>query len=292
MWFLLALAGALLWTAVNLYDKVAVRTIFTRASQGLFVSGLFSGLGLILALAVGWQIPNSSVFWWATAGAILLQVSQFFYFRAMESEEVGDLVAYGSTYPLVVAIAAIPLGKILDPVHWVGIVVVVIGVASIEWKRTSHSLKAKLDIVGYVLGLAASSLIMDEVLQSVRFQEVLIPYTFGLFLGGMAPMLLGRERQELSKVWPKLKDNMLAFGTIEAINIVALLCEVAAIGLGHPALVNTVASAEPAFVLVFAQLLGNVHALREYFPKTQALHQKMLIVLTIVVGLVLVAWPR
>ncbi len=292
MWFILALAGALLWTGVNLYDKVAVRTIFTRASQGLFISGLFSSCGLIFAIFTGWQMPSIEIFIWSFIGALLLQLSQFFYFQALEREEIDDLVAYGSTYPLVVAFFAIPLGKILLPIHWLGIILVFIGVALIEWKKTSHSLNAKLDIVIYVLGLAASSLVMDEVLDNVQIFEVLIPYSIGLTVGGLLPMIFRSERKELKKVWPKIKKYLPSFGAVEIINVIALLCEVWAIGLGHPALVNTVASAEPVFVVMFTQILSGIPVLNSHFPRAEKIHHKLVIVGIIIIGLVLVTIPH
>lgn len=241
---------------------------------------------------MGLGIPPAPLFIWGLIGALLLQISQYFYFNALENEELGDLVVYGSTYPLLVAFMAVPLGKALLPIHWFGIFIVFTGVALIEGGKVSHTVRGKIDILGYVAGLAISSLMLDEVLEHVSFDYVVIPYCLGLVLGGFFPLVISSERDEILRIWPSIKKNFLAFGIVELVNVIALLCEVFAIGLGHPALVNTVASAEPAFVIISSQLLRNTPFFRVFFPKSERVHHKLLIIVIVGIGLGLIAMPN
>jgi len=82
MWFFFALLGALLWTIVTLFDKFSVHSLFTRASQGLIISGIFSGFGFFFA---DWNQVDANLFFASVAAGLLIQFTQFFYFSALEN---------------------------------------------------------------------------------------------------------------------------------------------------------------------------------------------------------------
>lgn len=288
-WLIPALLSALLWTIVSIFDKFSVHSIFTRASQGLIVSGIFSGFAL---LAVSYEIPDIKVFLLMFFAGILLQLSQFFYFMSMQDEEVGDLTAYGSAYPFLVALFTIPLGKIIRPIHWIGIVTIMTGVISLRWKKSrSNLIRTSRDIFGYVFFLALSSVVVDEALELAPFRQAILPYCLGLLVAGFSPLFIKKERDEFIKVFHLINKKIWLFGFIEIINVVALLLEIYAIKIGHPALVNAVASTEPVFVLIFSQVLAGVGALKIYFQKTSKLHHKIVIFILIAIGLGLISIP-
>lgn len=210
----------------------------------------------------------------------------------MDSEEVGDLVVYGSTHPLLVALIVIPLGKTLTLLEWIGIGLILCGVAALEWRRAKRSLRSKLDVAGYVVCLASSSVVLNNALDHAPFAQVLVPYCSGLVIGGLFPMMIANERKELAKVWGNLCSRIWLLGAVEVINVVSLMCELYALSMGHPALVNAVASAEPAFVLMFAHLLGTIPGLRPYFAQAEKLRYKLMIAIVIAAGLALLAIPK
>jgi len=288
MWFLFAFIAAVLWSVVSTFDKFSIHSLLTRASQGLIISGMFSGIGLCFA---DWGNVDSNLVLWSIVAGLLLQFSQFCYFKALKDEEVGDLTAFGSAYPLLVALLTIPLGKYLTLYQWLGILLVAIGVIVLRWKRAqSNSNNTFFHILGYVVGLALSSLVVSEVLDAYDFFSALGPYCLGLIVGGLLPLMFTSERREFFRVFNTIKPKLWLFGWIELLNVLAVACEVYAIGIGHPALVNTVASTEPAIVFVMAYFFGNIKGLEHMFPKVSQIHHKLLITTVIIIGLGLITW--
>jgi len=201
------------------------------------------------------------------------------------------VTVFGSTYPLIVAFLTIHFGKFLNYIQWIGIVCIVFGVVFLRWNRSQHASSRSIKhVIGYVFGLALSSLVVSEVMDSYSFFNTLGPYCIGLVVGGFAPLLSSTERREFKKIFKTLLPKLWLFGIIEILNVLALASEVYAISIGHPALVNAVASTEPALVFIFAHFLGNISGLSNVFPKTSQIHHKLIITFLIVLGLGLIAW--
>jgi len=76
----------------------------------------------------------------ALASAILRVASVTILFYTLKREEVSRAVPVVSTYPIFVAIMAIPLlGETLDYLHWIAIIVVVAGAVMVSVKRSPGS---------------------------------------------------------------------------------------------------------------------------------------------------------
>lgn len=289
IWILPALLGAILWTIVNIFDNFSFKAILKRPSQGLIVSGIFSGFGLLLVPS-WWHLLPPDLFFWAFFGGVLLQVSQFFYFSCLDNEELSDIVTYGSTYPIFVAIIATGLGKSLSILQWLGMCFVISGVLAIEWKRKMLEKGFNKNIVGYIVFLSASSIIVDQNLDFLSFEEIIFPYCLGLIFGGFLPLISKFEREKFLIIWPSINKNLWAFGLIEFINVVALLLEVLAMSIGHPALVNTVASSEPIFVVILASMVGRISFLKDFFPKQENRMLKFGAATLVILGLFMVTF--
>lgn len=289
IWIIPALAGTLLWTVVNIFDNFSFSKILNRPSQGLVISSLFSIFG-ILMVPTWWNIARFDFFLLAILGGILLQASQFFYFACLEEEDISDIVTYGSTYPIIVALFSTLLGDFLSLIQWLGVVIVVMGIIVVEWKRSKNKKKFNKNILGYVLCLSLSSILVDKIFNFIPFTNVVLPYCLGLILGGASPLILKSERLALIKIWPKIQKNILMFGFVELINVLALLCEVLALSLGHPALVNTAASSEPIFILLFAVLFYNNKFLKDFLPDSKHFGLKFLAAFGVIVGLFIISY--
>jgi len=144
--------------------------------------------------------------------------------------------------------------------------------------------------LGYVFGFVLCSLVVSEVLDAYDFFSALGPDCLGLIVGGLLPLMFTSERREFFRVFNTIKPKLWLFGWIELLNVLAVACEVYAIGIGHPALVNTVASTEPAIVFVMAYFFGNIKGLEHMFPKVSQIHHKLLITTVIIIGLGLITW--
>lgn len=284
MWFILALLSAILWSGVSMFDKYSVHCIFTRPSQGLFVSGVCSSVGLAF---FAWSVPDEL---WITLllifAGILMQFSQYFYFHAMEGEEVGDLTAFGGAYPLLVALLAALMGNPVNQLQSFGMLIVVLSVIGLRFvAQTKHTYRGFCNLFTYVTGLAASCLIVDYATDRMSFLTSLGPYSAGLVIGGLMPILIKKEREELRKIRAVLCRKFWCFGFIEMINVIAIFCEMGALSLGHPALVTTVASTEPALVFLCVHCLALKSPENTYLKEVKRLKIKLGFVLFMSIGL-------
>jgi drug/metabolite transporter (DMT)-like permease len=292
IWPVFALLSAILWTIVSLFDRYSVRAIFTSPSQGMLVSSLFSLAGLALFPFVDWGAISQMAIVVPFIAGIFVQFSQLAYFYAINREQVGDVTALGASYPLIVALLALFFGKYLSIVQWSGIFVVVFSLVVIKWKGliTKKSLGTLPLIFLYVLFLAVSSMLMNLSLDDFSFFSTFPFYCLGLVVGGLVPLLSPKQRQAAIRALPIIIRSIRSFGLIEVINVVALACEVFALGKAHPALVTAISSTEPAFAFLFANFLSS----KKFFPegcyeKVDGLWLKIFSVIMLSIGLTLLA---
>lgn len=306
MWFVFALLSSLLWTGISLYDRFTVKAVFSKPTQGLFVAAIFSSVGLVALLFVEWSMPPPEVALMALAAGLFLQVSQYFYFYALDADDVGDVTALGGAYPIFVALATIPLGKFLDVVQWIGVLLVVFSAIALKGVNLKKvSLRGLYYVLGYVVGLTLSNILMSNGMDLIeagtstnphgidhRFWTAFGPYCIGLVIGGLLPFLLWKkEREALLVAWPAIRPRLIQLGLVEVANVAALGCEVFALSVGHPALVTAAASTEPLFVFLFAHLLSTFPSLPEgCFEPVERIRIKVLLVAMIAIGLGLLAW--
>lgn len=285
-----AVLSSLLWAIVNLYDKFSVRQIFTSPTQGLAIASIFSFFGVFLIPFVGWNLKNEIAFYAIIAG-LLMQCSQYFYFSALEEEEVGDLVMIGSSNPVIVAIIAIPLlQKYLMLKQWIGIVLVLFAIAALKFD--SHNplkffrRKTWYHTLCYVLCLSFHGIVVSHVLDSYTFVEIWGPYSIGMTVGGLIPFLSKKERNALVEAWPKVKIFLVPFALVEFINITANALHVYSLGEIHPALANTLANLEPGFCFLLSHFLSRMQWVPVgCFPPVTHLKKKLALVALMAIGI-------
>ena len=112
-WLTYALLTIVLWGAVPLIDKVALRSF--AADTGLCVRAFTAG-GMLLIYAV-WkgkfaeiaQGDAKAVVYFMLSAILASVVAQYTYFAALQRAEASRLVPFTATYPLVAAILAVLL---------------------------------------------------------------------------------------------------------------------------------------------------------------------------------------
>ena len=112
-WYVYAVLTIVLWGAVPLIDKVALRSF--AADTGLCVRAFTAGV-MLLVYAV-WkgkfaEIAHGdakAVGYFMLSAVLASVVAQYTYFAALQRAEASRLVPFTATYPLVAAVLAILL---------------------------------------------------------------------------------------------------------------------------------------------------------------------------------------
>jgi transporter family protein len=110
-WDVYAVLTIVLWGAVPLIDKVALRTV--AADTGLCLRAFTAGI-MLLIYAV-WkgkfaeiaQADTRAILCFVVSAVLASVVAQYTYFAALQRAEASRLVPFTASYPLVAAILAV-----------------------------------------------------------------------------------------------------------------------------------------------------------------------------------------
>ena len=220
-------------------------------------------IGALILLATPWQPGTSSIaVAWAIVSGLCQGVSFFLALTALRRLEVSRVVAGYHTYPVFVAIMAILfLGERLSVLHWIAIVLVTAGggLVMVRQKRMTVGSGGRVAIAFVFLASAAIALGLftsKMALNGMDFWNVL--GLRAVFLGGVV-LLPGLTPQGLRQVKVILghRTAVLLILLAEAIIApVAVTCMLLALSLGSVALVTTLLSTQPVFVLLISALLS------------------------------------
>jgi transporter family protein len=263
-WVLASFAGSFL---------IAVNTVFAKRILMVHVPGVSGYLGLVgviwvtigalILLAMPWQAGTSGIaVAWAVVSGLCQGVGLFLMVTALSRLEVSRVVAAYHTYPVFVAIMAILfLGERLSVLHWIAIMLVVVGggLVMVGQKRGTAGSGNRMAIV--FVFLASAGIALGMLTSKVALNEGDFWNVFGLrsvFIGAVF-LLPGLTPQGLRQVKVILGNRtaILLILLAEAmIAPVAIYFMVLALSLGSAALVTTLLSTQPVFVLLISALLS------------------------------------
>lgn len=192
----------------------------------------------------------------AVLGSVILRVLAItISLQTMRTEEVSRIIPVVHTYPIFVALAAVPLlGESLLWLDWVAIVTVVSGAVLISLRggigrpRLGPSF---YKLMGASLMMAGADVTAKYALDYVNYWQL-----YWLAAVAMAVIFLGIGLRR--QAWRQLRDmaqrnrTMLLIGANESIGLLGGLLLFFAISSGPVSLVSTINSSRPFFVLVFA----------------------------------------
>lgn len=244
MWLYYALLGPPFWALVNILDSHCVGNVFDRPWVGVITGSLATAL-LFLACPVvlsytDWRLPEWHIIALACFAGGLIQLSQAFYFQALEKTEAGIVAAYENFTPTLLPLASyFLLGEVLEVWHYIVIGVLVI--ASLCFSLIDISRNGKWDSL--FLMLVTSALQVSAILiEKYVFEHgaFVICFTFillGVVFSGVLPLLFlpGARKIFINNI-PKLKPLIGLFVGLELANVIALYLSQKAVELGSPAL--------------------------------------------------------
>ena len=263
-WVLASFAGSFLIAVVSIFDKRILMAHVPGVPGFLVLIGvIWVTIGALILLAMPWQAGTSGIaVAWAVVSGLCQGVGLLLMLTALRRLEVSRVVAAYHTYPVFVAIMAIIfLGERLSVLHWIAIVLVVAGggLVMVGQKRGTAGSGNRMAITFVFLASAATALGM--LTSKVALNEMDFCNVLGLrsvFLGAVF-LLPGLTPQGLRQVKVILGNRtaVLLILLAEAmIAPVAMYSMLLALSLGSAALVTTLLSTQPVFVLLISALLS------------------------------------
>jgi len=264
-WINLALLSATILGVVNIIDSHLLSKRMPSLRAFLLPVGIII---LIFGLVVFYISPlpegtSLLTLLVAIASGICRAAGVTIMFYTLKREEVSRVIPVVYTYPIFVAIMAVPLlGESLHYLEWLAIVMIVAGAVMVSVRQSpSGSItwldKSFLFLFGSSLLLALADIASKYVLAYISVWNLFWLNTFCLSGG----FLLISARTSTFKRLRNLKRRNSALGLIalnETLAMSGVTLSFCAIQNGPVSLVSTVIGSRPIFVVTFAFILSHI----------------------------------
>jgi len=276
--------AAFTWAIVNVVNKFVISK-WARNLNILVVSfGVVSLLSSIFFFALrGFTTLSAINTLIAIATGVLYFLTVFFYYKALEIEEVSRVIPLYNLTPLFVLLfAGIFLEEVFTLTKYVGIFLIVAGalfVSSKEFKRIRFGRAFRLMVLATIIS-ATVHVLTKYLLNFSDFWTIFAYIRIGTFLIGF-PILFFRY-DDISRVvrqQGKKVVGLISFNNV--LNLLGVLFFTIAVSKGFVSLVNALSSVQPLFVLLFTVILTLVypHILKEKVDKVTIVKKTLAIVL-------------
>ena len=263
-WILASLAGSSLIAVVSILDKRILEAHIPGISGFFaFVGGIQVVIAVVAVLAVPWQAgaPGSAIAWSIVSG-LCWGLTLILMFSALRGLEVSRVVATYHIFPVFVAIMAVLfLGEHLTYLHWLAILLVVSGGGLVmlgqRQEEGGHSNRLAIAFVFFASAATGVGLVTSKVaLEEMNFWNVFALRS--LFLGAvlLIPGLMPRGLRQMRVILANPRATGLILGTEGLIAPAAMYAMLLALSRGPAALVTTLLSTRPVFVLLISALLS------------------------------------
>ena len=264
-WISIAVLSTGILGLVNIIDSHLISKRLPSLRAFLLPMALFT---LVFGIVFAYLFPlpedvGSGTLMIAIASAILRTLSITILLYTLKREEVSRVMPVASTYPIFVAIMAIPLlGETLGYLHWTAIIVVVAGAVMVSVKRRPGGSAGWLGTT--FLLLSGSSLLMavadvaskytlDYISSWNLYWISVLTVSFTLLLISLRPHVI-RELSNIKR--PGSTMALLALNETLAMTAVAMLFW--AMERGPVSLVSAVSSSRPIFVVIYVLILSRI----------------------------------
>ena len=295
-WVNIALLSAAVFGAVNILDSHLLSKRMPGLRAFLLPIGIIH-LVYSLILFRLFPLPQDISKWIliaAVTSGILRTVSVTIMLYTLKREEVSRVVPVVYTYPIFVAIMAVPLlGESLHYLEWLAIIIVVAGAVILSARQvhsgsTNRLGKSFFLLFGSSLFLAMADITSKYVLNYISFWNL-----FSLNALCMSTIfLLVSMRLHILKQLVNMKQRNLALALLminEVLAPVAIILSLWAIERGPVSLVSTIVSSRPIFVVILALILSRVApAFLDWQPGRGLLALRLMATAMIVSGITII----
>lgn len=262
-----AILAALFWAIGNVIDKTVLTDYVTNPVVVTFFTGVFGALFALILLPLGYvQIPSTFVLGISILLGIVYMAPIYFYMKGMTLEEVSRVIPIMNISPVfVVILGAIFLNEVFTLQKYLGMFLAITGSVMVASKRFGKKFfhleanKAYWLIFTGTFIFAAYAVSIRWILNFSDFWNIF----FWSRMGGLIPvgffLLHQNTREQVISVVNSIRESKVEYMAIsELMNDLGVLSQTVALGLGAAALVQTAASIQPLFVLIFVGTLNYV----------------------------------
>jgi len=289
IWIPLAITASATTAVVSILDSHLITKRFPSLRAFLTPAGtIHLVVGLVVLLINPWPAGTDTLVLVAAFGSAVIRVAGvLLMLRTMRFEEVSRIMPVVNTFPIFVALLAVPvLGEVLGWVEWLAIIITVSGAVliSARWdaERKGVQLRrsfATLMVTSILFG--AANIGSKYALDHISFWNM-----YGInavCLGGV--FLIFSLRSSVVGEIRQMKQRNTALGlTIlnEGLATAGFIMSFWAIEQGPVSLVSTIIGTRPAFVFVYALVLSL------FFPGVLNEHLSRGVIITKIVSISLV----
>ena len=263
-WVLASLTGSILIAGVSVLDKRILMAHVPGVSGFYGLVGVIQiGIAGVVLLAVPWEIGASgTAVAWSIVSGLCWGITLLLMFSALRGLEVSRAVPAYHTFPVFVAIMAVTfLDEHLSVLHWVSILLVVAGAGLVmvgqKQEEGVQNNRVAMTFVFLASAATAVGMVTSKVaLEEMNFWNVLALRS--IFLGAvlLVPGLMPQGLRQAKVVLADPKAVGLILFAEALIAPVAMYAMLLALSLGSAALVTTLLSTRPVFVLLISASLS------------------------------------
>ena len=263
-WVNTAILSAAIMGVVNIIDS----HLLSKRMPGLWTFLLPVGIiHLIYAAVLFTLFPLSEgVGTWpvlvAVASGILRTAAVIILLGSLRREEVSRVIPVVYTYPVFVAIMAVPLlGESLSYLEWLAILIVVAGAVIVS---VSQSPSGSIRWGGRLLLLFSASLLFAAADIASKYALGYISFWNMFWITAFCmsgTFLLVSVRPHIIKQLSNMKQRNSALGLLvfnEILSLIGIVLSFWALERGPVSLVSTITSSRPMFVLIYAIVLSRL----------------------------------
>jgi len=264
-WVSIALLSTAVLGVVNIIDSHLISRRMSSLRAFLLPSSIIS---LVYGLVIFYlfPLPDDIGIWplmVTIASGIARTIALFILLYTLKMEEVSRVIPMTSTYPVFVAIIAVPLlGETLNYLQWTAIIIVVAGAAIVSTRRSPSGSTTWLGRAFFLL--VGSSLLMAVANVATKYARAYMSfwnmYCITMFcMSGIFMLISLRPRilKELSNM--KRRNSAITLLALNEILVVAGIVSLFwAMEKGPVSLVSTIASSRPIFVVIYALILSRI----------------------------------
>jgi drug/metabolite transporter (DMT)-like permease len=290
-WVSIALLSTAVLGVVNIIDSHLISRRMPSLRAFLLPASIIS---LVYGLVIFYlfPLPDDIGIWplmVTVASGIARTIALFILLYTLKMEEVSRVIPMTSTYPVFVAIIAVPLlGETLNYLQWIAIIIVVAGAAIVSTRRspsgsTTWLGRAFFLLVGSSLLMAVANVATKYALDYMSFWNM---YCITIFcMSGIFMLISLRPRilKELSNM--KRRNSAITLLALNEILVVAGIVSLFwAMEKGPVSLVSTIASSRPIFVVIYALILSRTSPAFLKWQSGKAMLALRLIAIAMIVG--------
>ena len=290
-WASIAVLSTAIIGLVNIIDSHLISRRMPSLRAFLLPASIVTLIfGLVLFYL--FPLPEDIGIWPLTvtiASGMLRTFSVGILLYTMKREEVSRVIPVANTYPVFVAIMAVPLlGETLHYPQWIAIIIVVAGAVMVSARRSPGGSTTWLGrsfflLIGSSLFMAVSNVAAKYALAYISFWNM---FYIGAFCMSGFFLLISLRPQILKELGNMKRRNsaMTLLAINEILVVIGAVLLFWAMARGPVSLVSTIVSSRPIFVVIYALILSRASPMFLEWQSGKGILALRLIAITMIVG--------